>query len=84
MNVRLTSKQRDMLVEVTQRFNWNRTLKIENHVTFFLLNDFAENDAADLRELCSDYLLEVGFDETYTANEKGEILEELVDKLYVE
>ena len=42
-----------------------------------------EDQATDLREICSDYLLRVGFDKDYVANKKGTILETLVDRLYV-
>lgn len=84
MNVYLTSQQRNMLIEVKQHFKWNKMLDFEGRGTGFVLKDIDEDDALDLRELCSDYLLEVGFDSEYVANEKGRILEELVDKLYVE
>lgn len=84
MNVRLTSQQKDMLIKVKEHFGWEKELDFEELATSIVLKGLQEDDAVDLRELCSDYLLEVGFDEEYVANEEGKILEELVDKLYVE
>jgi hypothetical protein len=83
MNIRLTFQQRDMLLEVKERFKWENKLELEEHPTCVVLKNFDEDDAVDLRELCSDYLLEIGFDKEYAANEKGKLLESLVDKLYV-
>ncbi|NKC13291.1 MAG: hypothetical protein GKR94_14175 [Gammaproteobacteria bacterium] len=84
MIVRLTSQQRGMLIEVKEHFKWQKRLDFEDQPTCVVLKDLDEDDAVDLRELCSDYLLEVGFDEEYNANIKGKSLEELIDKLYVE
>ncbi len=84
MNVRLTFQQRNMLLKVKERFKWENNLEFEEKPTCAILKNFYEDDAIDLRELCSDYLLEIGFDEEYAANEKGKLLESLVDKLYVE
>lgn len=84
MNVRLTADERDMLLEVKKHFGWESGINFNELPTCIVITDLDENDAIDLRELCSDYLLEIGFDEEYVANEKGKLLEELVDKLYVE
>lgn len=84
MNIRLTFQQRDMLLEVKKHFKWENKLKFEEQSTCVVLKTLDEDNAVDLRELCSDYLLEIGFDEEYAANEKGKLLESLVDKLYVE
>lgn len=84
MNVQLTSRQRNMLIEVKKRFEWGKVLDFEECGTSIVLKDLDEDDAVDLRDLCSDYLLEIGFNAEYAVNEKGEVLEELVDKLYIE
>ncbi len=84
MNLRFNSKEKDMLIQVTKYFRWKKEFEFEEYFTSFVLKNFDEDDAIDLRELCSDYLLEVGFDEEYNANEEGNLLEELIDKLYVE
>lgn len=84
MNVRLTYQQKNMLIKVRERFKWDKEFNFEKHATTIVLKDLEEDDAIDLRELCSDYLLEVGFSEEYVVNEEGKILEELIDKLYVE
>ncbi|WP_085784446.1 hypothetical protein [Candidatus Nucleicultrix amoebiphila] len=49
----------------------------------FLLSG-AEDDFVDLRECCSDYLMIVGFDENYHLTKEGNILEKLIDKLYID
>lgn len=82
MNIRLTAQQREMLVEVKGHFEWEKQLDFKDYATCIVLKSLKEDDAIELRELCSDYLLEVGFDEEYAANEKGNILEDLIDKLY--
>ncbi|HEY9897801.1 MAG TPA: hypothetical protein V6D00_01350 [Pantanalinema sp.] len=41
-----------------------------------------DNEASELRELCQDRLLIVGFDEDYDPNEEGLRLEGLIDKLF--
>lgn len=84
MNIRLTSAEKDMLIEVKDRFKSEKKLEFEMKSTCVVLKELTEDDAVDVRELCSDYLTEVGFDADYGTNEKGKILEELVDKLYVE
>jgi hypothetical protein len=42
-----------------------------------------ENQANELREVCGDYLAIIGFDENYSPNDKGNILEGLIDKLFI-
>jgi len=42
-----------------------------------------EDTAEELRELCTECLDEVGFDENYEPTKDGEKLEELIDKLFV-
>ena len=84
MNVRLTFQQKDVLLEVKKHFGWSKNLEFKMQPTCVVLKSLDEDDAINLRELCSDYLLEVGFDEQYSANEKGKLLEELIDKLFVE
>lgn len=37
---------------------------------------------AELREACGDVLMRVGFDENYIPNACGELLEDLIDKLF--
>ena len=84
MDIRLKAEQSKVLFEVVSHFKWKKDLQLEEKPTCNLLKSISEDDALELRELCSDYLLEVGFDDNYIANEKGVLLEELVDKLYVE
>jgi hypothetical protein len=43
----------------------------------------SEIEADALRDLCGDYMSVVGFDADYNPNEKGVLLEELIDKLFV-
>jgi hypothetical protein len=42
-----------------------------------------EEQADELRDYCGEKLLEIGFDEKYNTNEKGRILEDLIDKLFI-
>lgn len=46
-----------------------------------LSGTFDEMDA--LRDACSDLLLRIGFDESYAATPVGNMLEDLIDKLFI-
>lgn len=83
MNIRLTYQQKDMLFKVKKYFKWEKEIDFDDQLTSIVIKRLEDDDVIDLRELCSDYLLEVGFDEEYVANEEGKILEELIDKLYI-
>jgi hypothetical protein len=83
MSFRITSQQKDMLIKVKEHFKWEKKLNFEEQPTGIFVKELEKDDVIDLRELCSDYLLEAGFDEDYVANEEGKILEQLVDKLYI-
>ena len=48
----------------------------------WLLN-ISEEDADEIRDLCGDRLVEVGFDERYEPNKAGLLLEGLVDKFFI-
>jgi len=45
--------------------------------------EIRDDDADDLRDLCTEYLAEIGFDESYQVTAKGNVLETLIDKLFV-
>lgn len=45
--------------------------------------DVDEDIADKLRDMCTDRLDEIGFDENYEPTGDGEKLEELIDKLFV-
>jgi hypothetical protein len=47
----------------------------------FLL-DLSEDQADELRDLCSEHLLLVGLDEQYNPTSEGKILESLIDKFF--
>lgn len=51
------------------------------HGSSFL--EISEEQATDLRELCSDWLQSEGFDLKYELTAEGEICERLIDKLYI-
>lgn len=84
MKVRLTKSEIEMLAEVAKRFEWKGNLEFQEHESCVVLDALDDDEAIDLRELCSDYLTEVGFDKDYEPNFKGLLLETLVDKLFVE
>ena len=84
MRIRLTNAERLMLAEVKTRFEWKGDLAFQEHKKCIILDGLDINAAIDLRELCSDYLTEVGFDKDYEPNAKGKLLESLVDKLFVD
>jgi hypothetical protein len=67
---------------VTKRFTLEKLLKSLKYCID--LKSMAEDEAGSLRELCSDYLLWVEFDDNYVANNKGILLEQLIDKLFIE
>lgn len=80
---RLTNAEREMLNEVKKRFEGKGDLAFQEHETCTVLHGLDKDAVIDLRELCSDYLTEVGFDKHYEPNAKGKLLETLVDKLFI-
>jgi hypothetical protein len=50
----------------------------------FLILECSEDQADDIRDKCSEKLQLVGFDEKYELNLEGKILEDLIDKFFVE
>jgi hypothetical protein len=84
MNVRLTFQQKEMLIKVKDHFNWDKDLYFSDQAKNTFLEILEDDDATDLRELCSNYLIEIGFDKNYVVNKEGAILEELIDKLYID
>ena len=47
------------------------------------LIEISEDQADELRDLCSEQLDTTGFDDQYKLTKEGEILEALIDKLFV-
>jgi len=45
--------------------------------------ELSDEHADAIRDLCGERLQEVGFDENYNPNEKGRLLESLMDKLFI-
>ena len=45
--------------------------------------EITDDQADQLRDLCADKLPLVGFDENYVANDLGNKLEDLIDKLFI-
>lgn len=45
--------------------------------------DISNSVADEIRDLCSEMLQRIGFDEQYVLTKQGEILEELIDIFYV-
>ena len=49
---------------------------------FFSL-ELSDGIADEVRDICGEHLQETGFDEDYNLNDKGKVLESLVDKLFI-
>ena len=45
--------------------------------------DIDDDVADELRDMCTNYLDEIGYDEDYEPTKNGEKLEDLIDKLFV-
>ena len=45
--------------------------------------ELLEEEADRVRDLCGECLQHIGFDKNYDLTEEGEILESLIDKLYI-
>lgn len=46
--------------------------------------NISDENASIIRDYCGDYLQEVGFDKNDNPTEKGLILENLIDKFYID
>ncbi|ADE53899.1 hypothetical protein [Coraliomargarita akajimensis] len=83
MIIKLTNSELDMLREVARKHDFEERITWNLHQGNRGIT-LSEDDADEFREFCSDYLLSVGFDKAYRTNQAGEILEGLIDKLFVE
>jgi hypothetical protein len=80
MKIKLNHLEKEVLYQMLKNEVSKHNFFSENE-KFYLEID--EDSATDLREQCGNYLMQVGFEENYVANEKGMALENLIDKLYV-
>jgi hypothetical protein len=80
MKIILSESELNVLKEAVKLNNSSVKLEVNNNE--FLISDSNKEDILDeLREICSDYLQIVGFDNNYNITEKGQLLENLIDKL---
>lgn len=78
MKIKLSQKETELLKEAIKHCKGNFPIKVVDGVLIL-----TEDNATDLREYCSDYLLYTGFDKDYNPNSGGKILEALIDKFYI-
>jgi len=83
MKVRLKKEEAEILETVPGSEKLKSGWVFERHPSCVTLQ-ISEDDATELRELCSDHLLSLGFDKDYKPNSAGVLLESLIDKLFVE
>ena len=83
MEIRVGSEQAKLLSENAETRDLTaRLLRNDAHEMQIILSG-SLNDIDALRDACSDLLLRIGFDESYTATPVGSMLEDLIDKLYL-
>jgi len=82
MEIGITYSELELLLEMLKKSGGQIESAIKNSISTRLY--LSEDQAVDLSELCSEYLLEFGFDENYKTNDKGNVLEGLIDKLFLE
>ena len=74
MKMRVTTDEAEVLNEVVCKYMIQDKVSFEQKPTCKIAI-FAEGIADDLRDYCSEYLLEVGFNQDYEPNRKGNALE---------
>jgi hypothetical protein len=79
MKVKLTPKEATVLREALAQAGFNEAAITPTEKGVLLDGELA----TEIREICADYLMQVGFDEDYVATEKGLVLESLMDKFFV-
>lgn len=85
MIIAITQKQKEFLFNVLLKYNSNLfELVKQNCFPYFNKYKIIVSDeiGSDLRDLCEDALIKIGFDEAYNLNENGKILEDLSDLIY--
>ena len=82
MEIKLKSLHHNQLLEVIKYYDWKSEVGFKEGDSKGIFIEATVDRIIELRELCSNYLAEVGFDENYEANDKGKLLEELIDVLY--
>lgn len=84
MKINLNNNEAEVLSTIFSNTEYEGRIELEkssNSGSYKLT--IGEDDATELRELCSDILSKEGFDQDYKVTSKGEVLESLIDKLYV-
>jgi hypothetical protein len=83
MIMKLTQEEYNVLIKIkgiSDRLKENLNKLKKNQKYKVQLN---ENDIDELREICIEELPLSGFDKDYKLNKKGEILESLIDKFFI-
>ncbi len=78
MKIKFTQKEIDLLNEILQMSKTRKQNKFAEREY-----DLDEETIDELREMCSDYLRLIGYDENYDSTQKGALLEQLIDKLLI-
>lgn len=81
MEIRVSSEQATLLLANAETCDLTARLLRNDVEAPILAGTLDELDV--LRDACSDLLLRIGFDESYTATPMGHMLEDLIDKLYI-
>ena len=83
MEIRVSSEQAKLLLANAETHDLTARL-LRNDVDETKITLSGSLDELDaLRDACSDLLLRIGFDESYTATPAGSMLEDVIDKLYI-
>ncbi|HEY4393942.1 MAG TPA: hypothetical protein VGP64_07770 [Polyangia bacterium] len=82
MKVTLTAKERDLLVSFLSA-GLSRAIENATPAGSAFHVQLSDEEADEIRDACGDQLQRAGFDEKYELTAVGEMLETLVDKLFV-
>ena len=83
MTVELSQKEHEMLTTTVQMADTLReVVRSARHSGRKWHLELSDDDAEEIRDLCGDTLVAIGFDERYEPNKAGWILEGLVDKFF--
>jgi hypothetical protein len=85
MIIKFTKKQKDYLINncLLQKEDLTKLLSTGKEQFNSFIIELSEDKIDELRDICSDKLQEIGFDEDYELTNDGKMLEELIDLLYI-
>lgn len=81
---KVSEEEKIILEKVIKRYRFSEDVRFSYVNGSFKLHLTSSEIADELRGLCSDFLVESGFNQDYSPNQDGVVLEALIDLLFID